>query len=172
MVYRLRLSDAEMFADRRVDVGLQVKKGETLAGRTFEQHAGLEMNEQPDVLESEQGGGTSWSPRVYGVTVTTEKDQVRYDHGVASTVRVSFGQPSGGQLSGARTQLRGRDTRWDTAASPGPRLTALRPEASALADLRSSTGTASLREVRTSRAPPQGGPEAAPRGPSGRGASR
>jgi len=96
-VFGLSLRDAEsIFPPHQLEVSVMVRDGEKLDGRTFRRLPVDDMKQQPTPVKAEG----DWMPEIQSLEVTSEPDQIAYEHGILASVRVDFGKQAGDVLPG------------------------------------------------------------------------
>ncbi len=88
-VFRVNLRDVEgLFSPVEVEVSVLVKKGETVAGKTFRQLPVKDMKLQPSPMKTEG----SFLPEVQSVEVRSDPGGFDYEHGILASLRLEFGK--------------------------------------------------------------------------------
>jgi hypothetical protein len=96
-VFALSLRDAEsIFPPHQLEVSLMVRDGEKLDGKTFRRLPVDDMKQQPTPVKAEG----DWMPEIQSLEVSSEPDQIDYEHGILASVRVEFGKQAGDVLPG------------------------------------------------------------------------
>ena len=91
-VFAFSFRDAEsIFPPHEVAVSVMVREGESLAGKTFRQLPVADQKQQPTPV---QASGT-WMPEVQSVEVSSGPDDIDYEHGVLSSLRLDLGERNG-----------------------------------------------------------------------------
>jgi len=91
-VFGLSLRDAEsIFPPHEVEISVMVVEGQPLDGKTFRQLPVDDMKQQPTPVKAEN----DWMPEIQSIEVSSEPDDIDYEHGVLASVRVEFGKRNG-----------------------------------------------------------------------------